>query len=85
MGIFVASAFLFAGGFLVSGVLALESFCMGSNQQKVISPLYGADLAGGCAGSVAGSLFFIPFLGMMFTAALMIFLSFAAILCARRA
>jgi hypothetical protein len=80
-GIFAVSALLFAAGFLVSAVLAREGFFVDSDQRKVVSPLYAADLAGGCAGSLLASLFFIPFLGMEFTAASMFFLSSAAILC----
>ena len=79
-GIVVVSALLFAAGFLVSAVLAYESLFVDSDQQKVLSPLYASDLAGGCAGSLAASLFFIPFLGMEFTALSMMFLATAAIL-----
>ena len=84
-GIVVVSALLFAAGFLVSAVLAHESLFVDSDQQKVLSPLYASDLAGGCAGSLAGSLFFIPFLGMDFTALSMMFLATTAILWTSRA
>ena len=79
-GIAVVSALLFVAGFLVSAVLAHESLFVDSDQQKVLSPLYASDLAGGCAGSLAGSLFFIPFLGMEFTALSIMFLAAAAFL-----
>ncbi len=84
-GIVVVAALLFAAGFLVSAVLAHESLFVDSDQQKVLSPLYASDLAGGCAGSLAGSLFFIPFLGMEFTALSIMFLATAAILWTSRA
>ncbi|HKJ70019.1 MAG TPA: hypothetical protein VKA68_18855 [bacterium] len=65
------------GGSLVPGILAVvfAGFFVGTmfayaglrgvgDQKGVVSPLYFADLLGGCIGSVAASLFLIPLLGM---------------------
>ncbi len=74
-GLLVISLFLFLSGFLVSGVLAHESLLDVPDQKTVVSPLYASDLAGGCVGSLLGSLLLVPFLGMGLSAAMMIFLS----------
>ncbi len=79
-GLFSVSALLFAGGFLVSAVLANESLRVDLEQKKVISPFYAADLAGGCAGSLLGSLWLVPFLGIGLTAGFVVLLSVAVFL-----
>jgi len=71
---------LAAAGFLVAGVFAYASFRRVPDQEKAISPLYAADLFGGCLGSVAASLFMVPLFGMDLTAAAMVILSLAALL-----
>ncbi len=58
------SFFLFGAGFLVSGVFAWMSLDGVDDQRLVVSPLYSADLLGGCVGSLAAGLFLIPFLGI---------------------
>jgi spermidine synthase len=78
-GIFFISCLLFVSGFLVSGVFALASISGVEDQKLVISPLYAADLLGGCAASLLGSLFFIPFFGMETTAFIMAMLSLGAL------
>jgi len=62
---------LAAAGFLVAGVFAYASFRRVPDPEKVISPLYAADLFGGCLGSVAASLLLVPLAGMDVTAAAM--------------
>jgi spermidine synthase len=57
------SALLLACGFLVAALFAYASLHQEPDQKMVISPLYAADLAGGCAGSLAASLFLIPVAG----------------------
>ncbi|OQY60317.1 MAG: hypothetical protein B6245_02070 [Desulfobacteraceae bacterium 4572_88] len=79
-GIDTASLLLFAAGFLVSGVFAFASLSGVKYQKSVISPLYAADLLGGCLGAVIGSLVLIPFFGMETSAILMAMLSLAAVL-----
>jgi hypothetical protein len=80
VGLAAVSLLLFASGFLVSGVFAYASRLGAEDQRTLISPLYAADLLGGCAGSVAGSILLIPFLGMEQTAGWMAVLSLAALL-----
>ena len=55
---------LFFGGALVSGLFAYASQDQVENQQAAVSPLYAADLIGGCLGSLAASLLLIPLLGL---------------------
>lgn len=74
------SVLMFAAGFLVSGVLAYTSLSGVNRQVKVVSPLYAADLLGGCAGSLLGSLLLIPFLGMVEAALLTALLALAGML-----
>jgi spermidine synthase len=71
---------LAAVGFLVAGVFAYASFRRVPDQEKAISPLYAADLCGGCLGSVAASLILVPLIGMDMTAAAMVILSLVALL-----
>jgi hypothetical protein len=79
-GLGVISLLLFLTGFLVAGVFAYASLAGIKNQKAVVSPLYAADLIGGCIGSLAASLLLIPFLGMLQSAALVAILSIAALL-----
>ena len=71
---------LAAAGFLVAGVFAYASLRGAPDQEKAISPLYAADLFGGCLGSVVASLFMVPLIGMDMTAAGMVILSLVAVL-----
>ncbi|MBW2062532.1 MAG: hypothetical protein JRI95_13365 [Deltaproteobacteria bacterium] len=70
---------LFVTGFLVSGVFAYASLFEVKDQKIVVSPLYAADLLGGCVGSLLGSLLLIPFLGMSQSAALAAILALLAL------
>ena len=63
-GLFQISCLLAATGFLVAGIFAYASLHESEDQKKVISPLYSADLIGGCLGSLLGSLILIPLAGM---------------------
>jgi len=63
-GLVEISFLLAATGFLVAGIFAYASLHEIEDQKKVISPLYSADLIGGCLGSVLGSLILIPLAGM---------------------
>jgi spermidine synthase len=62
--LWVAVSLLWAGGFLVAALFAFASLHRRVEQRLVISPLYAADLLGGCLGSVLASLFLIPVLGL---------------------
>ncbi len=79
-GLVATSVLLFGGGFLVAAVFAFASLYRREDQRRVISPLYAADLLGGCLGSVAGSLFLIPVLGTGGSAWLMAVLAAGALL-----
>jgi spermidine synthase len=67
-GLAETAALLAAAGCLVAGIFAYASIHGAPEQEKVISPLYAADLLGGCAGSIAASLVMVPLLGMDITA-----------------
>jgi spermidine synthase len=71
---------LAAVGLLVAGVFAYASFRRVPDPEKLISPLYAADLFGGCLGSIAASLFMVPLIGMDMTAAAMVGLALLALL-----
>jgi spermidine synthase len=79
-GIIITSVLQVGAGFLVSGVFAVVSLRGVTDQKQVVSPLYAADLLGGCLGSLMGSLVLVPFLGMMQTAGTMSLLALASLL-----
>jgi spermidine synthase len=58
---------LFFSGCLVAALFATASLHGVEEQRTVVSPLYAADLVGGCLGSLAASLFLIPVLGIQMT------------------
>ena len=55
---------LFATGFLVAALFACASLHERPDQRAVVSPLYAADLIGGCIGALAAGLFLIPAAGL---------------------
>ncbi len=71
-GVLLIALLMFLTGFLVAGTFAYASLVEVRDQTTVISPLYSADLIGGCFGSLLASLILIPFLGMDFSAVLVI-------------
>ncbi len=71
---------LFLTGFLVAGIFAYASFREATDQREVITPLYSADLIGGCLGSVLTSLVLVPIVGLDTTAHLMAPLAILALL-----
>jgi spermidine synthase len=79
-GLAETAALLAAAGYLVAGIFAYASLRGVPEQDKAISPLYAADLLGGCVGSVTASLILVPLLGMDLTTAGMIGLSLLALL-----
>jgi len=64
LGLFAVSLMLAAAGFLVAGIFSYASLHEIEDQKKIISPLYFADLMGGCMGSLFASMIFIPLWGM---------------------
>jgi len=79
-GITTSAAALFLCGMLVAGLFAYASLRRIEDQRWVVSPLYAADLIGGCLGSLAGSLFLIPVLGLGNTALVMVVIAAAGLL-----
>jgi spermidine synthase len=63
-GLWSRALFLLAAGLLTGAIFAFASLRRVENQAVVVAPLYAADLLGGFAGSLAGSLFLIPLLGL---------------------
>jgi spermidine synthase len=78
-GIGISAAALLLCGVFVAGLFAYASLRRVDDQRAVISPLYAADLIGGCLGSLAGSLFLIPVLGLGGTALAMALVAAAAL------
>jgi len=58
-----AAGVLGACGALAAALFGHASRMGGDDPVAVVSPLYAADLLGGCAGAVLGGLFLIPLLG----------------------
>lgn len=83
-GVVETALLLAAAGFLVAGVFAFASLQVPGERHRAIAPLYGADLLGGCLGSLAGSLLLIPFVGLDTSAFLMAPVSLLALALALR-
>ena len=79
-GLAQISWLLAAAGFLVAGIFTYASLYEIQNQRSVISPLYAADIFGGCLGSLLGSLILIPLLGMDVTTKSMLLLAVFSLL-----
>ena len=79
-GLLQTSWLLTVTGLLVSGIFAYASLYQIKDQRSVISPLYAADLLGGSAGSLLGSLVLIPVLGLDVTTQGMLLLAAFSIL-----
>lgn len=80
VGLFGISCLLATTGFFVAAVFSYASLHEIEDQRKLISPLYSADLIGGCLGSLAASLIIIPQAGMDVTAWGMLLLAASSIL-----
>jgi spermidine synthase len=72
MGLIETLAFLGLSGFWVAAIFAYASLREEGDQREAISPLYSADLAGGCIASVLTSLALAPIAGLVLTTHLMI-------------
>jgi peptidoglycan/LPS O-acetylase OafA/YrhL len=71
---------LFATGYLVAGVFAYVSLADDRPQRGLVSPLYAADLFGGCLGSVVGGLILVPFFGLAASTVAVLLLALLALL-----
>jgi spermidine synthase len=67
-GLLAATMLLGATGVLVASLFAGVSLQGGTDQAQLVSPLYAADLLGGCAGSLLASLVLIPMAGLAVSA-----------------
>jgi hypothetical protein len=74
------SLLLFVAGSLVASLFAYASLIGGEAQQRLVTPLYAADILGGCAASLLGSIFLVPFFGMELTAGVAAILALLALL-----
>jgi len=73
------SLILFATGYLVAGVFAYSSLADDRPQRGLVSPLYAADLIGGCLGSIVGGLILVPFAGLAASAVVVLLLASIAL------
>jgi spermidine synthase len=79
VGLLSSALLLFFTGAAVAGIFVVTGSGAMAKQQRAASEIYAADLAGGCLGAVAGSLWLVPFLGILPTAAAMVGVSLAAV------
>jgi spermidine synthase len=70
-GVVLYGALLLATGLLSGGIFAYAARPEGPDPFVLVRPLYAADLAGGCLGSLAAGLALLPVLGLSGTALLM--------------
>ena len=64
-GLLATAGLLLGAGFMVAAVFSYAALSTGGDRRAVIAPLYAADLAGGCLGSVAAGLVLVPVLGLL--------------------
>ena len=83
VGLLSSALLLFFTGAAVAGIFVVTGSGDMAKQQRAASEIYAADLAGGCLGAVAGSLWLVPFLGILPTAAAMVGVSLAAVVLIR--
>lgn len=79
-----SSLILFACGYLVAGVFAWASSADDRPQRALVSPLYAADLFGGCIGSIAGGILLVPLVGLVASTAAVFVLAVIALLLVQR-
>lgn len=71
---------LFLCGALASALFSYASLINHPDQLLIVSPLYSADLLGGCLGSLAASLLLLPILGFVYTLVIMVIVSVIALI-----
>lgn len=71
-GLLKVLGFLVLSGFFVACLFAYASLRADADQAVAVSPLYAADLIGGCMGSIVASLVLAPLAGLAWTAYWMI-------------
>ena len=80
MGLTETLGLLVLAGFLVAGIFAYASLHVPCDQGVAITPLYSADLIGGCLGSILASIVLAPAAGLALTAYLMVPVSMLSVL-----
>ncbi len=80
MGLAQTGLVLLVGGAAVGGVFACAAVASGDERGSTIGRLYGADLAGGAAGSLLASLVLVPFAGLVPTTWIVVGLGLVALL-----
>jgi spermidine synthase len=78
-GLFEICALLLAVGASVGAMLTWASLGP-ADADRVVAPLYAADLAGGCVGALLGSLLLVPFFGLVLTVVLAATLALATVI-----
>ncbi|MGA9537550.1 MAG: hypothetical protein WBR24_16725 [Desulfobacterales bacterium] len=79
VGLLSSALLLFFTGAAVAGIFVVTGSGAMAKQQRAASEIYAADLTGGCLGALAGSIWLVPFLGILPTAAAMVGVSLAAV------
>ena len=69
VGLLLGGVHLLVAGALVAALLSWASLHGAPTQRAVVSPLYAADLLGGCLGSLLATLVLVPWVGLDGTAA----------------
>jgi spermidine synthase len=64
-GLAETSGLLFLAGFFTAGIFSYASLRNAEDQHSVITPLYSADLIGGCVGSIVTTLIIVPIFGLL--------------------
>jgi spermidine synthase len=82
-GLGLMSLLLATTGFLVASVFACASIGHNGKPEALVAPLYSADLAGGCFGSMAATLVLVPVIGLPAAALLLVPLLAPSLLPAR--
>jgi spermidine synthase len=79
-GLALSAVGLLTCGAFVAAIFAYASLAAVAHPRRWVSPLYAADLAGGCVGSLAGSLLLVPMIGFADSSLGVGFLAVAALL-----
>jgi spermidine synthase len=79
-GLLSSGVHLILAGLVVGAVFAFASLYRVKDQRAAVSPLYAADVLGGCIGSLVATLVLVPLLGLPASALLMALLALACLL-----
>lgn len=79
-GLVMISSLAAITGFFVAGIFTYASLYEAGKQKEIVSPLYSADLIGGCIGSLLVSLILIPLAGMSVTVLIILLLALSSLI-----